>query len=137
MFFEISRRLTSGKSFRKLILSKCPNDWTITMIWRIFITFREYVRVRKIYLDNQLPKCVEISWRYTFRYSFRKIVLTKNYNNWIIICYLTKFHHFLSTYILSELRSFNLRRGNLEILFLPKFQKKNSYKSVMIIVSYQ
>ena len=26
------------------------------MIWRSFITFREYVRVRKIYLDNQLPK---------------------------------------------------------------------------------
>ena len=27
--------------------------------------------------------------------------------------------------------------GNLEILFLPKFQKNISYKSVMIIVSYQ
>ena len=27
--------------------------------------------------------------------------------------------------LLSELRSFNLRRGNLEILFLPKFQKKH------------
>ena len=67
MFFEISRRLTFGQSFRKLILSKCPNVWPITMIWRIFMTFREYVRVRKMYLDNQLSRGVEISWRYPFR----------------------------------------------------------------------
>ena len=96
MFFQVSRRLTFGQSFRKLILSKCPNVWTITMIWRIFMTFREYVRIRKMYLDNQLSRRVEISWRYPFR-SFRKIVLSKNYNNWFIYCDLTKFHHFIST----------------------------------------
>ena len=84
MFFEISRRLTFGQSFRKLVLSKCPNVWTITMIYRIFMTFREYVRVPKMYLDNQPSKCIEISWRYPFRLSFRKIVLTKNYYKIII-----------------------------------------------------
>ena len=73
-----------------------------------------------------------------FQIKFQKNhFFTMNYNDWIIIRYLTKFHHFLSTKIVSELRGFNLRRGNLEILFLPKFQKKKSYKSVMIIVSYQ
>ena len=40
------------------------------MIWRSFITFREYVRVRKIYLDNQLPKCgdfMEIHFQIKFQ----------------------------------------------------------------------
>ena len=34
------------------------------------------------------------------------------------------------------IKKFNLRRGNLEILFVPKFKKK-FLQSVMIIVSYQ
>ena len=72
-------RFTFGQSFRKLILSKCPNVWTITMIYRIFMTFREYVTVPKMYRDNQLSNCIDISWRYPFRLSFRKIVLSTNY----------------------------------------------------------
>ena len=69
-------------------------------------------------------------WEYI---SFTKIVSINNYNDWIINRDLTKFHH-----CMSNLRSFNVRRGFLEILFLTKFQtKKFSYKSVMIIVSYQ
>ena len=71
-------------------------------------------------------------------YKFHKFVSMKNYNDWIIDCNLTKFHH-----------SISVRRGFLEILFLPKFQdswkysfcksfrKKISYKSAMIILSYQ
>ena len=66
--------------------------------------------------------------------SRRKIVLTKRCNDMIIYCDLTKFHHFTSTYVLSEFRSFNVRRGFLEIFFLSKFEKKLSYKSVMITI---
>ena len=55
------------------------------------------------------------------------------YNDWIINCNRTKFHHFMSTRVLSTLRSFRVRRGFLEIFFLPKFQKKFSYKTVMIL----
>ena len=70
-----------------------------------------------------------------FQISFRKIVLTRRFNDWIIFCDLTKFHHFMSIYVLYKLRSFNVRRRFLEILFLPEFQKNISYKSVMVILS--
>ena len=53
------------------------------------------------------------------------------YNDWIFNCDRTKFHHFMSTRVLSTLRS--VRRGFLEIFILPKFQKKFSYKTVMIL----
>ena len=33
--------------------------------------------------------------------SFTKFASIKNYNDWIINCDLTKFHHSISTYILS------------------------------------
>ena len=56
MFFEISRKLTSGKSFRKFILSKCPNDWTITMIWRSFIGNLEILFLPK-FQKKFLQKC--------------------------------------------------------------------------------
>ena len=56
MFFEISRKLTSGKSFRKFILSKCPNDWTITMIWRSFIGNLEILFLPK-FQKKILQKC--------------------------------------------------------------------------------
>ena len=39
----------------------------------------------------------------------------------------------MSTRVLSKLRSFSVCRGFLEIFFLPKFQKKFSYKTVMIL----
>ena len=45
-----------------------------------------------------------------FQISFRKIVLTRRFNDWIIFCDLTKFHHFMSIYVLYKLRSFNVRR---------------------------
>ena len=41
----------------------------------------------------------------------------------------------MSIYVLSKLRSFNVRRGFLEIFFLPEFQKTISDKSVMVILS--
>ena len=60
-------------------------------------------------------------WEYI---SFTKIVSINNYNDWIIKCELPKFHHCMSTLILSNLRIFNVQRGFLEILFLPKIPKK-------------
>ena len=59
--------------------------------------------------------------------SFTEIVSIKNYQYWIIKCDLPKFHHCMSTLILSNLRSFNVRRGFLEILFVPKFQEKKYF----------
>ena len=37
---------------------------------------------------------------------FRKIVFTKKYNDWIIICYLTMSHHFLSAQIVFGIKKF-------------------------------
>ena len=55
--------------------------------------------------------------------SFTKIVSLKNSpNDWIIYRDLTKFHYCMYIKFLSDLRRFNVRRGFLEIPFLPKFQ---------------
>ena len=99
------------------------NNNLIIIIHNNDLAYFHYLqRVRMIYLDNQFTKCVEISWRYTLSESFRKSVFTKRFNDWIIYYYLTKFHHFMSIYVLSKLRKFNVRRGFLEIFFLPEFQ---------------
>ena len=58
-------------------------------------------------------------WEYI---SFTKFVPIKKYNDWNINCDLTKFHRSLSTLILLYFKGFNVRRGFLELLFLPKFQ---------------
>ena len=58
-----------------------------------------------------------------FQINIRKNVLTKNHNDRIIGCDLTKTYHFMSTEVLSKLKRLNVRRGFLKIFFPPIFQK--------------
>ena len=67
-------------------------------------------------------------WEYI---SFEKFVLIKNYNDWIINCDLTKFHHSISTQILSYLEGLMY----VEDSFCQSFGKK-ILQCAMIIVSY-
>ena len=60
-------------------------------------------------------------WEYI---SFRKFVSIKNYNDWIINCDLTNVSPLYKYINIIVFRRFNVRRGFQEILFLPKFQKK-------------
>ena len=56
--------------------------------------------------------------------SFTKFVSIKNYNDWIIYCDLTKFHHSSSTYILSYLEGLMYAEDSSKYSFCQSFRKK-------------